>query len=72
MTLGQRLKKARIKSDLTFRYIVYKTKISETTLLNWESDRNKPSFEGVVKLAEIYGCSLDYLAGKEVETDVNG
>ena len=72
MTLGQRLKKARIKSDLTFRYIIYKTKISETTLLNWESGRNKPSFEGVVKLAEIYGCSLDYLAGKEDETDVKG
>lgn len=71
MTLGQRLKKARIKSDLTFRYIIYKTKISETTLLNWESDRNKPSFEGVVKLAEIYGCSLDYLAGLEVEEDEN-
>lgn len=67
MTLGERLKKARIKSDLTFRYITHKAKISETTLLNWESDRNKPRFDGVVKLAEIYGCSLDYLAGKEVK-----
>ena len=66
-TLGERLRKARKNAGVSLGKIQYKTGIGETKLYHWEKDINPPTFEGVIKLAELYGCSLDYLAGNEVE-----
>lgn len=70
-TLGERLREARKKAGVSLGKIRYKTGIGETKLYHWEKDINPPTFEGVVKLSELYGCSLDYLAGKEAKEDEN-
>jgi transcriptional regulator with XRE-family HTH domain len=37
---------------------------SRATLINYEGNKNTPSIEVAVKLAEVFNVSLDYLTGK--------
>jgi len=31
---------------------------------NWEAERNEPSCTALIKIADYYGCSTDYLLGR--------
>ena len=35
-----------------------------TTIANYESDRNEPSYEDLIVIADYFGVSLDYLLGR--------
>ena len=35
--------------------------VAQPTIASWESDRTRPSYEFVVKLAELFGVTTDYL-----------
>ena len=37
--------------------------ISQATLSNWERGVHNPDQENIAKLAETFGCSIDYLLG---------
>lgn len=40
---------------------------NDTSVSNWEQGVNTPSFKLLVSLADFFGCSLDYLAGRKTE-----
>ncbi|MDE7264873.1 MAG: helix-turn-helix domain-containing protein [Clostridia bacterium] len=41
------------------------TGISETAILNWQRGKTEPTVESIIKMAEFFGCSLDYTLGRE-------
>lgn len=47
--------------------------ISQATLSNWETGRFEPDIETLIKLSNLFGVSVDYLAGKtdKKNTSVN-
>lgn len=36
-----------------------------TAIANYESGRNEPSFDVLIKIADYFGVSIDYLLGRE-------
>ena len=41
------------------------TGISNGSLSDWKSGRSKPKYESLVKIAQYFGVSVDYLLGNE-------
>nr|WP_243164647.1 helix-turn-helix transcriptional regulator [Catenibacillus scindens] len=37
--------------------------VSQPTLSRWESERNAPSIEGLIRMSEYYHVSTDFLLG---------
>lgn len=44
--------------------VAEKLHISRTAYAGYESGRNEPDLKTLVKIADLYGVSLDYLAGR--------
>ncbi|GBF73092.1 putative transcriptional regulator [Paenibacillus sp. 598K] len=63
MTLGDRLKKARERRGWNQRYVSKITRISNTSLSNYERNYREPDAETLKKLAEFYEVSVDWLVG---------
>lgn len=49
-------------------------RVSKQTVSNWENDNIQPSIDMLVRLAEIFGVTTDYLLGREdlPRLDVSG
>ncbi len=41
--------------------------VSQPTLSSWESERKSPTIDSILKMAELYKVSTDYLLGNNVE-----
>lgn len=63
--MKDRLKECRIKSGLTQKYVAYTLGVSMPSVSQWESGVNTPTIENLIQLADLYGASLDYLAGRD-------
>lgn len=61
--LCERLKKLRIQHSLTQQQVANKLNITRTAIGKYESGVACPDTEKLVMLAQIYGCSIDYLLG---------
>ncbi len=61
----QRLKELRLKKGLTQTELGEKVGVKQNTLTNWENGKREPSFENLVKLADLLDVSLDWLFGRE-------
>lgn len=56
-----RFKEARLRCGIAQKTVASKLKVSIQSVSNWENDTRAPSRENVIKMAEIYGVSTDYL-----------
>lgn len=65
MTLGQRLKKARERTHLTQMDVANRLGISNGTLSGYERDYRDPDTDTLIKLADLYDVSINWLLGKE-------
>ncbi|NMR33831.1 helix-turn-helix transcriptional regulator [Chryseobacterium aquaticum] len=64
MTLGDKLKKARIGKNLTQEYLAEVLNVSQKTYSNFENDKSKPAFAQVEDIAKALDVSvLDFLSG---------
>ena len=61
MTIGKKLKQARLKKELTQENVAKILNVSRTTISNWETGRSYPDLESVVALSDLYNISLDEL-----------
>lgn len=59
------LKIAIIKKDLNGVKIAEVMGVTEATVSRWVNGKGIPNFEQLIKLADLLGVSLDYLAGRE-------
>jgi len=64
MTLGEKLKKARIHKNFTQEYLAEVLNVSQKTYSNFENDKSKPDFHQVEDIAKVLEVSmLDFLSG---------
>ena len=65
MTMGERLKKARLKKDKTLDKAANEIDISTSYLSELEKDKQQnPSTKTLNKLSDYYNISIDYILGK--------
>ncbi|WP_419495445.1 helix-turn-helix domain-containing protein [Chryseobacterium bernardetii] len=72
MTLGEKLKKARINKNFTQECLAEVLNVSQKTYSNFENDKSKPGFYQVEELAKILDVSvLDFLSGDSITVNQN-
>ena len=59
MELGIKLKQYRERKGLTMRQVADELGVTESCYCLYENGKRKPSFEVLVKLAKIYGCTVN-------------
>lgn len=58
------LKTMRKENDTTQVELAEKLGVKQSTVSSWEIGRSRPTFEQVIEISNIFGCSTDYLLGK--------
>lgn len=62
-TIGQKIRELRNEYNLTGDDLGKKIGVSRNAISNWENDRRTPDHISIVKLAEIFNTTTDYLLG---------
>lgn len=62
--LSQRLKQCRKEKGLSQREIAIYCDITEKTYQNYELMTREPKIEILIRIADFYNVSLDYLVGR--------
>lgn len=72
--LNVRIKELRIACGLTQVEFANSMSVSKQAVSNWENNNIQPSIEMLVKIAEYFGVSTDYLLGRTADNslDVSG
>lgn len=70
MNFGNRLKELRLLDNLTQDELAKIVNTSRSNIANYENNKNMPSKKILVKMCEIFNCSMDFLIGltSEVKT----
>ena len=61
--IGTRLKELRLQSRMTQDELAKIVEVSPSTIQKWEGDIADPNTKTLIKIAETFNCSLDYLFG---------
>ncbi|WP_195985978.1 helix-turn-helix transcriptional regulator [Clostridium sp. D33t1_170424_F3] len=69
--LAERLKQCRKEKGLTQGEVAIYCDITEKTYQNYELITREPKLEILLKIAELFNVSLDYLVGRTDEKQVN-
>ncbi|WP_084007550.1 helix-turn-helix domain-containing protein [Leuconostoc mesenteroides] len=59
-----RLRELRNERGLTLRELGYVINTSNQNISNWEVGRSSPNIEYLIKLANYFHVSIDYLVGR--------
>ncbi len=70
MTLGDKLAKLRKENNYTQEQLADILDVSRQSVSKWESDLAYPETDKLIKLGELYNCSMDYLLKDGVEDGV--
>ena len=62
---GRRLREVRKSKKLTQKEIADLVHVNRVTYTNWEKGKREPSFENLIKLADLFEVSLDCLLGRD-------
>ena len=62
-----RLKQLRTENGLTQSDISKKLNVTRQGYANYENEVTQPSPAILIKLADCFGCSIDYIVGREDE-----
>ena len=68
MTLGEKLSKLRKEQNLTQEQLAQILGVSRQAVSRWESDLAYPETEKLLRLGDLYHCSMDYLLKDEPNT----
>ncbi len=69
--LGQRVNELRTALGWSQVQLAEKLKISKQTVSNWENENIQPSIEMLVRLANLFHVSTDYLLGLDEAKTLN-
>ena len=64
MVFNERLKFLRKEHKLTQTQVAEKLSVTLRNYQRFEADGNTPNYVNLIKIADIFGVSLDYLAGR--------
>ena len=62
---GDNIKRLRKNKGLKQQEIAELLGVKRNTYSDWENGKTDPSFENLVKLADLFDVSLDWLFGRE-------
>ena len=65
MTIGERISKCRKEKNLSQEYVAEMLEISRQAVSKWENDLTEPDTGNLIKLARLFGVSVEYLASGE-------
>ena len=65
MIIGKRIKELRLESKLTLLALAKAIGVDKHTIIYWEQEVNEPKASYIVRLAQFFGVSTDYLLGLE-------
>jgi transcriptional regulator with XRE-family HTH domain len=68
MTLGYKLAKLRKEHNYTQEQLAAVLGVSRQSVSKWESDLAYPETDKLIRLSELFDCSLDYLLRDDQET----
>lgn len=71
MTLGEKIRKARIENGLTQEQLSGKMMVSRQAITKWEADKGIPDVSNLKLLAQLLNVSIDYLLDNGIEIDIN-
>ncbi len=60
-----RIKELRTERNWSLQHLGDLVGVSDQTISNWERERNQPSIKNLIKLADIFEVSVDYLVGRD-------
>ena len=66
MTLGEKLAKARKEKNITQEQLADYLGISRQSISKWESDVAYPETDKLIRMSELFDCSLDYLLKENI------
>lgn len=69
MTLGDKLSKLRKEKNYTQEQFADILSVSRQSVSKWESDNAYPETDKLIRISELFGCSLDYLLKETNETE---
>lgn len=67
MTFHERIRQLRLDGGYMQKDVAEKLKIPKTTYNNYETGFREPDFDTVLKIADFFNVSIDYLLGKSNE-----
>lgn len=70
MTLGERINELRKLKNYSQEYLAEMLDISRQAVYKWEKDLSSPDTAHLIKLAEILGVSVEYLATGKTENKI--
>lgn len=62
---GQRLKELREEAGLSMLQLAKEIGVSDAAVCKWENGLAEPKVSYLVRLADFFDCTIDYLTGKE-------
>ena len=65
--MNEILKELRKEKGLSQQHLAEILNVSRQTISGYETGAIEPPFSTLIKLSDIYNCSLDYLAGRTKE-----
>lgn len=71
MTIGTRIKALRLKCNYSQEYVAGQLDVSRQAVSKWENDITSPDTNNLIKLAQLFNSSVEYIAnGKEPDKKV--
>lgn len=65
MTIGERIKEVRLQNNMSLRDFAKVIGTADTTVMYWEKNERKMSFENAIKICDRFDVKLSWLAGLE-------
>lgn len=69
--LSEQIKNLRLAHHFTQVELAKELNVTKQTVSNWENDNIQPSIDMLVKLADFFGVTTDFLLDREVLTSIN-
>lgn len=66
---GERLKELREENHLLNKQLATELNVEPSTITNWEKGNRCPKDDILIKLADYFNCSVDYLLGRTDNKD---
>lgn len=60
-----RLKELRLAKNIPQKELALHMGVTQTAVSDWENENRKPDYDSLLKLADFFGVSVDYLLGRE-------
>ena len=67
-----RLRECRVNAGLSQKYVALSLGVAAPSVANWERGKTRPTPENIVKLADLYKVTVDYLLERSDERIAQG